>query len=40
LVHHSLLGAIPKHARLPVTGLQVAMLAVCHFPKLLSGFGI
>ena len=40
LVHKSLLGALPKHARLPVPGLLVAMLAVCQLPKLSACFGI
>src|SRR5919107_162244 len=40
LVHKSFLSPLPKHARLPVTGLHIAMLAVCQFPQLSACFGI
>jgi hypothetical protein len=40
VVHPWLLGALPKHARLPGKGPFVAMLAACQIPKVPTGFGI
>src|SRR5215208_4897548 len=39
-VHKSLLGAIPKYARLPLLGLLMAMLTLCQIPKLSACFCI
>jgi hypothetical protein len=40
LVLQAFLGPIPKHARLPVAGLLMAMLTVCQIPKLSTGLGV